>query len=273
MVDYLMDIMDAWQPDMLLSQIHGPDAQNFNVSSVHRIRSEFPKVAWINWNGDYHPESLLSPGGIAMSLQFDMQCVVTTAVRDIYARNGVSWMYWQIGYESSTAEPNGNTPHYDVLFLGNGYSRARLMLGRMLRQLPYRTGIYGVWGGGIHADGYNLYDFDAGRQLYRAAKLSVGDNQWGNRAIGFVSNRPFQAMAAGGAMLMHQHVPDLDKLLGLEDRKHYVVWNDLADLQRKISYYLVHEDERKRIADTGTEFILKNHSFDNRVQELLEVMS
>jgi glycosyltransferase involved in cell wall biosynthesis len=273
MLNYMKDIMDVWQPDVLLTQIHSPDPNMFNVQTVYDIRNEFPNIIWVNWNGDYHPEDLLSQPNIDMVKRFDLQCTVTTMVREAYAKAGISWIYWQIGYEESGAEPDASTPKHDVVFLANGYSGARLSLGKMLRYITgVNVGIYGSWGTGVKADGANLYNFDEGQKLYRNAKLSIGDNQWGDKAIGFVSNRLFQALAAGGAMLLHQKVPGLDDLLGLEDRIHYVAWDNEKDLKEKIGYYLEHEDERETIAISGTEFVRTYHSFDARVRELEEVI-
>jgi hypothetical protein len=275
MINYLMDIMDAWQPDLLLTQIHTPDSRMFNKSSINRIRGEFPKVAWVNWNGDYHPEDLLTRANIDMASLFDIQCVVTTRVGEHYTRGGVGWMYWQIGYEESDAEPNKDTPRHDVVFLANGYSNDRLRLGRMLQGMKgVDVGIYGSWGAGVRPSGSNLYNFDAGQMLYRAAKISVGDNQWGDRATGFTSNRMFQAMAAGGALFMQQYIPGLEELLGLKDGVHYIAWKDNQDLVGKIYHYMDgrREKMRARIAQQGMEFVRQHHSFDARVQELMEVL-
>ena len=62
---------------------------------------------------------------------------------------------------------------------------------------------------------------------------------------GYVSNRIFEALAAG-AFLLHQEVPGLDELLGLEDGVHYVAWTDFDDLHHKVQYWL-----RDRNGKTG----------------------
>lgn len=269
MLNYMMDIMDSWKPDMLLTQIHSPDAKTFNPGTVSEIRREFPGILWVNWNGDYHPQDLLSESNVKMASLFDMQCVVTGNVVNAYRKAGVKWMYWQNSYEWSDAQPVTSTPHHAVVFLANGYSAARLNLARMLRTLDVDVGIYGSWPGEIHPNGSNLYNFDEGARLYRAASIAVGDDQWA--ASGFVSNRLFQAMSVG-IFYMQQRVPDLDRWLSLEDGKHYVAWDNLTDLRAKISYYTTHADERQRIAKIGTKLILEEHSFDNRVSELMKRM-
>ena len=271
MINYVRDMIDSWQPDILLTQIHSPDPNMFNANTVRALRQEYPRLIWVNWNGDYHPEDLFKPENIDMVKQFDLQCVVTTMVRQPYAENGISWTYWQIGYEDSSAEPNGSTLRHDILFLANGYSRPRISLAQMLRATGHNVGIYGTWGMGVQPNGSNLYNFGEGAKLYKAAKVSIGDNQWGRRAVGFVSNRLFQALAAGGAMLMHQHVPGLDDLLGLIDGEHYITWETLPDLKEKLDYWLdaSNEEKRQKIADQGRDFIRERHSFDARVQELM----
>ena len=274
MINYVRDMIDSWKPDVLLTQIHSPDPQMFNEHTVRALRQEYPELGWANWNGDYHPEDLLKPENLNMVKQFDLQCVVTTMVRQPYAQHGVSWTYWQIGYEDSSAEPDGSTPRHDVVLLANGYSRDRIALAQMLRSTPYNVGIYGSWGSGVQPNGSNLYNFDEGAKLYKAARVSIGDNQWGDRAVGFVSNRLFQALAAGGALLMHQHVPGLEELLGLVDGEHYVVWKDLADLRAKLDYWLHPDNEARRgeVSDCGRDFIREHHSFDVRVRELVELV-
>ncbi|MCP4648178.1 MAG: glycosyltransferase, partial [bacterium] len=96
------------------------------------------------------------------------------------------------------------------------------------------------------------------------------DNQFGDE--GFVSNRLFESLAAGGALMLHQEVPGMEELIGFKDGEHYVKWTDFDDLKEKIAYYLNHEDERQKIADAGTRECRENHSFDKRVEELFEIL-
>jgi glycosyltransferase involved in cell wall biosynthesis len=274
MRNYMRDLIDAWKPDILLTQIHSPDANLFDANSVYEIHREYPDLTWVNWNGDYHPNDLFSNGNIEMAKRFDLQCVVTTDVRSKYSQHGINWMYWQIGWEQADAQPNGSTPKHDVVFLANGYSQERYALGRMLRSLECDVGIYGSWGRGIRSNGSNLYDFNAGAVLYRNAKISIGDDQW--KATGFVSNRLFQAMMAGdnGTVYMQQRVPGLEELLGMEDGVHYIAWDTTIDLRNKIDHWLSPEQDAARISigKNGAALMVERHSFDMRVQELMEVL-
>lgn len=268
MRDYVMDIADCWKPDVILFQAHTPNTDTWNADHIRLLRNEYPNAKILNWNGDYHPEDLLSSAGIEFARQFHIQMVVTTDVAKAYQKAGVEWRYWQIGYEDGIGvEQKSPNPDAQVVFLGNGYSAKRVELGRMLRGLPYRVALYGKWAA-IRSDGDTLYDFDTGRAIYQNAQIAVGDDQW--RAGGFVSNRLFQAMAAGGCLYMQQRVPGLEELLGIQDGVHYVAWSTFADLREKIEFWLdpLNEPDRKRIAAEGCEFVRKNHSFLKRVEEL-----
>lgn len=267
MRSYLQDIADSWQPDVWVCQIHSPDPKFFDASVIYGLRQEY-EGKWVNWNGDYN-QGLFTPGNLELAAQFDLQLVVTTQVAEPYRKAYVKWKYWQIGWEDAPAGiPDENTPHHDVVFLANGYSAERYVLARMLRAIGCDTGIYGSWGGDVRANGYSLYNFDEGAKVYRNAKISIGDDQWG--APGFVSNRLFQAMHAGGALYMQQFVPGLEKLLGLRDGVHFVMWRDHAELRDKIGYYLKNEPQRRQIAEAGQREMEQNHSFDARVKQLME---
>jgi len=265
-VDHTFDLANIWKPNLFVFQVQG--TEEYTAPIMAGLRAEHPSAVFVNWNGDYHPDVLHSQQYMDLLKQFHLTGLVTTSVVEKYTQVGVPWFYWQIGYEESDAGPLHDTPKHDVVFLANGYSEVRYKLARQLRKLKCDVGIYGAWPPEYKPNGSTLYDFDAGQRLYRAAKFAISDNQW-KRATGFVSNRLFQAMAAGGAMFLQQHFDGL-KLLGLRDGEHLVVWQDFHDLQDKIHYYMAHEDERKAIADVGTVEILENHSFDVRVMELLD---
>lgn len=274
-VDYLgepqgtiYDIAAAFKPHMFIMQIQSIDQiSKIDSEGIVELRSLYPNSVFVNWNGDYHPEHLRDSRYMQMLKHFDITGLVTTDIASIYNREGITWFYWQIGYEESTALPDRSTPHYDVLFLGNGYSEVRKGLITTLRERISNFGLYGSWPLEFRPIGNTLYDFDAGHKLYKHCKIAIGDSQWPN-ARGFVSNRLFQAMYAG-AFLLHQYFDGMTELLGLRDGEHLVVWKTVDELLDKIDFYLRHDKERKAIARCGHDFVLNGHSFDMRVSELI----
>lgn len=255
-------IMEQFKPHMMLSQIQAPEPMNANL--VQRIRAINPNMVWVNWNGDYAPGGLTSPAMMNTLKWVDLQLCVNGSVLDSYKQHGIAAAYWQIGYE----EPGEELPeaeHHDIVFLANAYTEGRKALENVLQSTGVDVGLYGS--GWTNSKGTNLYDFATGKAIYRNAKIAIGDNQFPD-AYGFVSNRLFQALAAGGCLLLHQYVPGLEELTGLKSFAHYVTWTDFDDLRAKITYYLEHEDDRRAIAELGTAFVREHHSFDARVKEL-----
>lgn len=269
MRDRLEEIFEFWNPDLVLSQIHSPDEKHFTSEVIQHFKRAYPRPVWLNWNGDYHPQDLFSDANIRMAKAFNLQLVVTTQVAETYRKDHVNWRYWQIGWEDESHGDHINAKQHDIVFLANGYSPQRIQLGQWLRGLPYDVGLYGSWPERIGSDGNTLYDFTAGADLYRKAKIALGDDQFA--APGYVSNRLFQAMHAGGALYLAQRVPALEDLLGIRDGEHYVAWDNVVDLGTKLAYWLneANEAERAEIAARGQRFVHDHHSFDARVREML----
>lgn len=267
----LFDDAEMWKPDIFILQIQ--DAKLVNKNHIKHLQNYNRKALFVNWNGDFHPEHILDPAYVDMMTYFDLSTFVTTFMEEEYAAAKVNWKYWQIGFETLRDEtegiPRANTPAHDVLLLGNGYHAERIRLGEFLRKLKCDVGIYGSWPKHVKTNGMNIYDFAEGTRLYKNCKIAISDARI--EAPGFVSNRFFQALAAG-AFLLQQKIGRFEELTGLIDGVHYVEWTDLDDLRNKILYYSSNDHDRIKIAKAGYKEAHKNHSFDARVRELMEMM-
>lgn len=262
----LMNLMYRIQPTIFLSQLH--NGAQINGDDIVSIRQSWPDTKFINWNGDFWPDNLLSEDGIKLAKAFNLQLTVNRDALEKYTEMGVTADYWQIGFEIDGIGCQATVAH-DVVFLASRYPGPRKEFVTKLRGLPVNFGLYGSgWPEGW-SKGQSMYDFKTACGVYRGAKISIGDSQWPE--TGFVSNRVFQALAAGGSALAHQWFRDME-LLGLIDGETCIIWRDFSELQKKIKYYLTHEDERKRIALAGEKLALEKHSFDVRVQELLVIV-
>ena len=49
-----------------------------------------------------------------------------------------------------------------------------------------------------------------------------------------------------------------------------ITYQDANDATEKIKYYLVHEDEREKIAKRGYERILREHTYEKRFVDIFE---
>lgn len=261
----MLQVFDTFQPHMLLMQVQGADVVNAEFMAT--IRQHCPRLFVANWNGDVYPEALTNKAMLDMLRFVDLQLVVNAAVMPFYEQNHIPVAYWQCAYETHEGDLP-DVPKWDVLFLGGNYSEYRTSFGNALLAMGINVGLYGLnWGEAGHPD--CTYDFLKGRALYKNAKISIGDNQFPQQ-IGFVSNRVFEALAAGGALLLHQKVTDLDKYTGLQAGVHYIEWNTIEELQQHIRYWLdpAHEKERKKLVKAAQKYALEHHSFDTRVSQL-----
>ena len=260
----LYDVACAHDADIFIFQLQDSDIISADI--IKGLRAQHPEAVFVNWNGDYHPDNLFSDRYILLMEQFDLVGVVTTEVANVYDEANINWFYWQIGYEKTY--PSDGFRGHDIVFLANGYSKDRLMLARSLIKCGYNVGLYGSWSSEFKSYGNTLYDFDAGAAIYKNSKIAIGDSQW-IHATGFVSNRLFQALEAG-AFLLHQRFDGMEELLGLKSGEHLVVWDNVSELLDIIPYWMNNKSGREKIAKKGQKFVIENHSFDVRVNELMD---
>jgi len=235
----------------------------------------------VNWNGDQAVGGLYSPQLLPILRQIDLQLITNLDVVADYEREHIKWAYWQIGYEESQGDLEQNVSNYfhelgrqnpfdgedqyPVVYLASLRSPERMAIAEIVRSF-----------GGLvetpsdkHA---TLYNFSTSALIYRKAKVIISDNGFTSR--GFVSNRLFQALAAGGGVVLQQHVDGLDELTGLRAGVHYLEWYTLNELQDliKTALYLTFDERRQAVAADGTAFVRENFSFDAQVTKLMALI-
>ena len=82
--------------------------------------------------------------------------------------------------------------------------------------------------------------------------------------------RIYDILGAGGFCLTNFQA---ELPMQFENGKHMVWYYSNEDLYDKVDYYLKHEDERKRIAEAGREFVHENCSYKNRIVEMLDCIN
>lgn len=254
--------LNQLQPDILFTQLHGAD--RLTEERAASIRRDYPGMIWVNLSGDvWHPSDEFK----RVLAHTHVQLINNASWIPEYQAVGVNAVFWPLGYEPPVrAYPD--VPAHDVVYLGNNYSDKRKQLYDILRSLPYNVGIYG--NGWERADGVNYYDTTAGDALYQRAKLTVSDQQW-PEALGYLGNRPQQAMFAG-CFVLHQFTDQLTELTGLVDGEHLVMFNQLDELSTLIAEWLAKDEERQRIAAAGQAYTTVNLSWDARVAQLMQML-
>ena len=81
--------------------------------------------------------------------------------------------------------------------------------------------------------------------------------------------RCFEIIGCGGLLLSNYQAGFADVF---ENGHEYVCYESKDDLLNKINYLLAHEDERKEIAQNGYNRLVKDHTYDKRINEMLSTL-
>ena len=161
--------------------------------------------------------------------------------------------------------PNSKFSH-DVLFVGITRDVFRDSIRNILKT-NHDFSVYGKGWNEFIDERFIKGDFIPNNilnQAYSSCKILLNDH-WGDmKEKNFISNRIFDALACQ-TFVISDNVEEMHDLF--EDN--VITYDDYIDLDTKISYYLNHDDERIFLAKQGQELVLKYHTFDNRVNDIL----
>lgn len=104
--------------------------------------------------------------------------------------------------------------------------------------------------------------------IYRRSKIVVNIQRDDYQS--WYNVRCFEAFAAGSLVFIEKptHLEDV----GFRDGIHFIGYSSEDELFKKIDFYLANESQRMSVAEVGRDFVFKNHTYDNRVAELIAVM-
>lgn len=261
---HLPEAVLRFRPHIVLTQLH--DTTHIPLEEIEEARAMNPDMLLLNWNGD--ARGLTDEAYIDMLRRFDMQLVVNASALPVYTMRGIPAAYWQIGYEEPEFDPAevDVTPN-DIVFLGNCYNEARRKIEQALSGRGLDVAFYGQ--GWKQSAGDTLYNFAVGAAIYRKSKIAIGDTFVDGKTPveAFVSNRVFQALAAG-AFLLQQRSVNLEEFTGLKAGVHYVEWTTPDELPALIAEWLKKDKQRRKIEQAGQKFVLNHFSFDAQVKKL-----
>jgi len=92
-----------------------------------------------------------------------------------------------------------------------------------------------------------------------------------NNIYNVVSLKYFECLACGTFLLTDR--PEGMEELGFVDGEHLVIYKDLADLERRIKYYLEHGQEREAVAKKGMALVRSRHSGSVRAKQFLKILA
>jgi len=190
---------------------------------------------------------------------------------------GIKSEYLKIGFESSILKKlTKNKKQYAAVFVG-GFSRHHAVIIKTFEYLAKNTDI-DFWGYGfkkLSADSIirnkhhgKVWGIDMYNILYNA-KISI--NRHIDAAENFANNMRLYESTGVGTMLITDMKDNLNELF--EIGKEIETYSSKEELLEKINYYLNHEDERKKIAEAGQKRTLKDHTYEIRMKELMDIFN
>src|SRR3989338_6091462 len=88
-----------------------------------------------------------------------------------------------------------------------------------------------------------------------------------------VNMRIFEVLAAETLLVTNALASDDLRRLGLEDRRHLVLYRRTSQVFDLIDHYLAHPDEREAIAASGAAVVRQRHTYVHRMRQLLMTVS
>lgn len=158
----------------------------------------------------------------------------------------------------------------DILFVGMRHPEGRKIVDDLL-PTEYDFALYGPrWKGYIplsYLKGEVVLNDDLPK-YYHGSAITLNDTRPEMKAAGFVSNRIYDVLAAGG-FVISDYIEDIQEIFG-----NTVITYDGTheNLERKIKFYLEHKEKRAKKIQQGRELVLQKHTFKHRVDQFVMIM-
>jgi glycosyltransferase involved in cell wall biosynthesis len=252
-------------PEIVWMQIQRRDIVSLETLAYIKAKGCFI----INWTGDKReqvPSWMIDSAPHLSLTTFSNQEDV-----DKCKAIGINSAFLEIGYDETIYTPNGpKVPAPEIVFLGNNNGKFPLspLRVQMVNLLSEKYGTrFGVYGSGWSHYPRNVGNYmgnQAGEaQLLRSAKIAINLSHFDC----YSSDRLYRALGSGACVLSHR----FGGCERFQNEEELVLWDDLADLVKKIDRYLEDEDERKRVAFNGNQVALNNYTFQHMAENIKEL--
>lgn len=249
--------------DVLISMLDVYNPQKIKSSSKSLI-----KVAWLrNWFNRW----ISSPGFADYDIIFASS---KTACNHIKDKSGREALLLPIATNSTRFNDNiSQNEEYlsDYCFTGSYWNDHREII-EMLdpESMPYEFKLYGKnWDKIDKFKNYNqgFINYSNLPEVYASTKIVIDDANRVTKKYGAVNSRVYDALASGALILTNGEI-------GAERtfRGKLPVFKCKGELNALLKYYLVNHNARTAKVKELQEFVLKNHTYENRANTLKEVL-
>ncbi len=231
---------------------------------------KFDAHLWVDWGEDavapmlgYEPFKCPKPNiywvsdthlgyeyRLKKAREFDkVFCMQKRAVEE-FKRDGIKNVEWL----PHAAEPQAYMPFcivkkYDVCFVGHLCNEKRVnFLDAVFKKFP------NFW--------YGQRIFEEAARIFCQSKIVLN-----TAAVDDLNMRVFETLATQ-SFLLTENIPTIHEVF--KDGEHLVTYDSIDDAIDKADYYIKHDDERQQIAESGYNYIIKNHTYRHRVDRIIQ---
>ncbi len=182
---------------------------------------------------------------------------------------GIAGDYFNLGFEESILSTLRKTKdQYDTVFIGT-------LGGKHTKGLDIFEYISNhikldLWG----PDSYitkNYHGEAWGHEMFNILYNSkIAINRHIDVAENYANNMRLYEATGSGTMLITDAKPNLNDLF--EAGKEVETYSSKEELLKKIEYYLIHDDERKAIAQAGQKRTFRDHTYRVRMVQLVQIL-
>lgn len=269
----VIDTLMPWQSEILLAQIehHNPDIvlnQSIGQIGTSAMRTIRRKGRILIAQIGVDP-----PLDLDLSV-FDLGISQIPWVVEHFKANGLRAERQHLAFESSLSEKLGRAPEKDIelSFVGSlapAHKERVALLEAIAGQ--FNLGLWAPDLRGIPASSplHNCIRGQVyGRDMYEIIRRSqVTLNSHINVARGSATNMRLFEATGTGSFLLTDSLSDLSELFA--PGSEVAAYEGIQDCLNKISYYLKHADEAEDIARAGQQRTLVEHTYRNRVSQML----
>lgn len=221
--------------------------------------------------------------------QYDGYMFISQHLTELHNNDGYSGIYLPFGVDTNLFSPRNHNPKFDfeISYVGNDIKGEERTTRYLMPATKYYFGLFGNWAipqlpiierlnflkqkKKVPEYRKVLATISKGKipqeevpTLYSSSKINLNFSHQDCVDWDITTLRTFEVLACKG-FLISDVVPNAKKdLVGC-----MVFTDGNEDLTQKISYYLEHNDERKKIAETGYNYVISNCTMESRVITLM----
>jgi spore maturation protein CgeB len=193
-----------------------------------------------------------------------------------FRSRGVKSEYLRLGFEPSLLDRLGTQPIvYPVSFVG-GFSAHHSSGTKLLEEVASMVPV-DFWGFGAEALDRSssirrrFHGEAWGMEMYRIlARSKIALNRHIGVAENYANNMRLYEVTGVGTLLVTDMKDNLNDLFQVG--KEVVAYHNPTECIQLVKYYLEHDDERRTIAAAGQQRTLRDHTYGNRMEELVEIL-